>query len=72
MGEEFEVRTLIPKHKFLELIVLTSIGKSRKLGWHGFVDSHEAIYEAIGELAELKMVPPIPNEFDRVIEWHGY
>ena len=34
-----------------------SMDKARKLGWTGFVDSKEAIKEAISGLAKLKMVP---------------
>jgi len=36
-----------------------SMDKSRKLGWHGYVDTKDAIFETITELAELKMVPPM-------------
>lgn len=34
--------------------------KSRKLGWHGFVDSSEAMLNVFQDFAKLKMVPPIP------------
>lgn len=34
--------------------------KSRKLGWHGFVDSSEAMLEVFQDLAKLKMIPPVP------------
>ncbi|MCJ1382511.1 hypothetical protein MMC17_005624 [Xylographa soralifera] len=36
-----------------------SMDKSRKLGWHGYVDTKDAIFETITKLAELKMVPPM-------------
>lgn len=35
--------------------------KSRKLGWHGFVDSVECFLETFRNLAELKMIPPVPE-----------
>jgi nucleoside-diphosphate-sugar epimerase len=38
-----------------------SMDKSRKLGWHGFVDSNEVILEVFDELAEIKMIPPVPK-----------
>ena len=38
-----------------------SADKSRKLGWHGFVDSCEALLEVFDEFAHLKMVPPVPK-----------
>lgn len=37
-----------------------SMDKSRKLGWHGFVDSSEAMLDVFQDFAKLKMVPPIP------------
>ena len=36
-----------------------SMDKSRKLGWHGFVDSAECFLETFRDLAKLKMVPPV-------------
>jgi hypothetical protein len=48
------------------------MGKSRKLGWHGYVDSHEAIYATINDLAELKMVPPVPKAFGQRVHYAGY
>ncbi len=36
-----------------------SMNRSRKLGWHGYVDTVEAIWEVIGEMAGLGMVPPL-------------
>lgn len=37
-----------------------SMDKSRKLGWHGFVDSSEAMLEVFNDFAKLKMIPPVP------------
>jgi hypothetical protein len=34
--------------------------KSRKLGWHGFVDSNESLLEVFNDLAKIKMIPPVP------------
>lgn len=34
--------------------------KSRKLGWHGFVDSSESILATFQDFAKLKMIPPVP------------
>lgn len=56
----------------LRLTLLDSVGKSRKLGWHGYVDSHEALYEAIQGLAELGMVPPVPKAVNQPVKYHGY
>lgn len=36
-----------------------TMNKARKMGWHGFVDSSDAIKEVLGEFADLKMVPPV-------------
>lgn len=38
-----------------------SMDKSRKLGWHGFVDSNESFLEVFDDLAKLKMIPPVPK-----------
>ena len=38
-----------------------SMDKSRKLGWHGFVDTSESILEVFDDLAKLKMIPPVPK-----------
>ena len=35
--------------------------KARKCGWHGAVDSNESLYEVFGELAAIKMIPPLPK-----------
>jgi hypothetical protein len=48
------------------------VTKNRKLGWHGFVDSSEAIFDSIKEMAEMKMLPtPVKTE-DFEIKYHGY
>jgi len=39
---------------------LLSMDKSRKLGWHGFVDSTECTLEVLNDFAKLKMLPPVP------------
>ncbi|KAK4561702.1 hypothetical protein LTR86_004381 [Recurvomyces mirabilis] len=38
-----------------------SMDKSRKLGWHGFVDSTESLLEVFKDLAKIKMTPPVPE-----------
>lgn len=38
-----------------------SMDKSRKLGWHGFVDSSESLKSVFGDLARIKMIPEVPN-----------
>ena len=35
--------------------------KSRKLGWHGFVDTSESLLDVFEDLAKLKMIPPVPK-----------
>ncbi|KAF2481341.1 hypothetical protein BDY17DRAFT_283723 [Neohortaea acidophila] len=41
--------------------LILSMDKSRKLGWHGFVDSCESLLEVFDDLASLKMIPPVPK-----------
>jgi len=36
------------------------MNKARKLGWHGFVDSTECIFEVFQDFEKLKMIPPVP------------
>ena len=36
-----------------------TMNKARKMGWHGFVDSNDAIREVLGEFADLKMIPAL-------------
>ena len=38
-----------------------SMDKSRKLGWHGFVDTNEVILEVFDDLAKIKMIPEVPK-----------
>lgn len=38
----------------------SSMNKARKLGWHGFVDSTECIFEVFQDFEKLKMIPPVP------------
>lgn len=37
-----------------------SMDLNKKLGWHGFVDTKDAIRQVINEMAALRMVPPLP------------
>jgi len=36
-----------------------AMDRNRKLGWHGYVDTKEAIKGVINDMAKLKMVPPL-------------
>ncbi|KAJ4379505.1 hypothetical protein N0V86_004685 [Didymella sp. IMI 355093] len=36
-----------------------TMNKARKMGWHGFVDSNDAIIEVLGEFEKLRMLPPL-------------
>jgi hypothetical protein len=36
-----------------------TMNKARKMGWHGFVDSNDAIREVLGEFVDLGMLPPV-------------
>ncbi|SMQ49453.1 unnamed protein product [Zymoseptoria tritici ST99CH_3D7] len=40
--------------------LMFSMDKARKHGWHGFVDSSEAILEVFQDFERLKMIPPVP------------
>ena len=35
-----------------------TMNKARKMGWHGFVDSNDAILQVLEEFVTLKMLPP--------------
>jgi hypothetical protein len=35
-----------------------SMNKARLLGWNGFVDTTEAVFEAFSEMSKLGMLPP--------------
>lgn len=39
-----------------------TMNKARKMGWHGFVDSNDAIIEVLGEFENLKMLPPLLHQ----------
>jgi len=49
-----------------------SMGKNRKLGWHGYVDSHESLISTFHELADLKMIPPLRKADLSNIKYIGY
>ena len=36
-----------------------TMNKARKMGWHGFVDSNDAILQVLEEFVTLKMLPPL-------------
>lgn len=36
-----------------------TMNKARKMGWHGFVDTNDAIKEVLSEFADIKMIPPL-------------
>ncbi|KAJ8118577.1 hypothetical protein OPT61_g454 [Boeremia exigua] len=36
-----------------------TMNKARKMGWHGFVDSNDAIIEVLAEFVKLGMLPPL-------------
>lgn len=38
-----------------------TMNKARKMGWHGFVDSNDAIREVLEEFADLKLIPPVSH-----------
>jgi len=51
---------------------MRSVSKNRKLGWHGFVDSADAIFDSINEMVEMKMLPkPVQTENIKV-QYYGY
>jgi hypothetical protein len=33
--------------------------KARKLGWHGYVDTHESIRQIFEQMIELKITPAL-------------
>lgn len=43
------------------MLTMYSMDKSRKLGWHGFVDSSESLLEVFKDFAKIKMIPPVPE-----------
>ncbi|OBT41182.1 hypothetical protein VE00_08115 [Pseudogymnoascus sp. WSF 3629] len=38
-----------------------SMDKARKLGWHGYLDTHESIREIFEQMAKLKITPQLIN-----------
>jgi hypothetical protein len=48
------------------------MNKSRKLGWNGFIDTHESIFKTFEELAALKMIPPFERPKAIEIKYYGY
>lgn len=34
--------------------------KAKKLGFFGFVDSAESVFQVFREFADMKMIPPLP------------
>ncbi|KAF1923840.1 uncharacterized protein M421DRAFT_95799 [Didymella exigua CBS 183.55] len=36
-----------------------TMNKARKMGWHGFVDSNDALIKVLGDFAKLKLLPPL-------------
>jgi hypothetical protein len=46
--------------------------RSRKLGWHGFVDTREAMFESLTELCRLGMIPAMFEKSGRGMEYVGY
>ena len=57
---ELQVRFELRRYEST-LTNLCSMDKSRKLGWHGFVDSSEALLEVFDDFAKLKMIPAVPR-----------
>jgi hypothetical protein len=49
-----------------------SVSKNRQLGWHGFVDSAEGIFDSIKEMADMKMLPKPVRTKNFQIKYHGY
>lgn len=49
-----------------------SMAKSRKLGWHGFVDSYDALIKTFEELSALKLIPPFEKPKSLNIKYVGY
>lgn len=39
-----------------------TMNKARKMGWHGLVDSNDAIIEVLEEFAKMKMLPPLVSD----------
>lgn len=41
--------------------LMLSMDKSRKLGWHGFVDSSESLKAVFEDLVKIRMIPELPK-----------
>lgn len=41
--------------------MMMSMDKSKKLGWHGFVDSSESMKAVFQDLARIRMIPELPQ-----------
>lgn len=41
--------------------LIYSMAKSRKLGWHGTVDTTESFLAVFQDLVDIKMIPPVPK-----------
>lgn len=41
--------------------LMLSMDKSRKLGWHGFVDSSESLRAVFEDLVKIRMIPDLPK-----------
>jgi hypothetical protein len=48
------------------------MNKNRKLGWHGFVDTHDSFLKVFEELADLKMIPPFKRPESLDVKYLGY
>jgi hypothetical protein len=48
------------------------MNKNRKLGWHGFVDTHDSFLKVFEELADLKMIPPFKRPESLNVKYLGY
>ena len=64
--------SLLDHHMLLTRRELLSINKSRKLGWHGFVDSHDSLIKVFEELADLKMIPTFKGPETIEPHYNGY
>ena len=39
-----------------------SMDKARKLGWHGYLDTHRSIRSIFEQMVDLKMIPPLAKK----------
>jgi hypothetical protein len=54
------------------MTVVFSMNKNRKLGWNGFVDTHDGLIKTFEELSDLKMIPPFKKPEELVVKYQGY